>query len=200
MMESRWASGDRVVHTARPEWGVGMVLAATNLRQDGKDVQRLTIRFDRAGTKTLSTAVARLAGADSIPVEVLARTDLFADGGIDAERPTAATLSALPDSATDPFLSLGRRIEATVALYRFQGRGSSLVDWAAAQTGLRDPLSAFSRHELEEGFARFRTALDAHLRKLVQDAAKKEPSTLSGLGSKVPPEIRDMLTRVLTQR
>ncbi|MBZ0173299.1 MAG: DUF3553 domain-containing protein, partial [Phycisphaerales bacterium] len=72
MGEAVWKSGDRVVHTTRPEWGLGRVLSATSIREDGQDAQRLTVRFDRAGTKTLSTAVARLAQADSVPVEVFA--------------------------------------------------------------------------------------------------------------------------------
>ncbi|HZW08471.1 MAG TPA: DUF3553 domain-containing protein [Phycisphaerales bacterium] len=202
MSESRWESGDRVVHTARPEWGVGKVLDATSLRQDGKDVQRLTIRFDRAGTKTLSTAVAKLAQADSMPVEVMSRGEAEPDDPFAAADRGAllAKLTTLPEAATDPFVTRGRRLEATVALYRFDGRGGSLLDWAAAQTGMTDPLSAFSRHELEEGYGKFRGSLDAHLKKLVLDAAKNERAVLSGLGAKVPPEIRDMLTRALTQR
>lgn len=204
MMESRWESGDRVVHTARPEWGVGHVLSATSLRQDGQDVQRLTIRFDRAGTKTLSTAVAKLAQADSMPVQVFSR-QVDAEPDVSPFGPTdhadaLAALVTLPDSATDPFLPLAKRLDATVALYRFRGEGGSLLDWAASQTQLSDPLSAFSRHELEEGFAKFRTALDAHLRKLVLDASRQDPSVLAGLGAKVPADIRQMLTRLLTQR
>jgi hypothetical protein len=202
MTESRWESGDRVVHTARPEWGVGKVLDATSLRQDGQDVQRLTIRFDRAGTKTLSTAVAKLAQADTMPVEVLSRSEADPTDPFTAVDRGAllAKLAALPEDATDPFATRRRRIEATVALYRFDGRGTSLLDWAAAQTGFADPLSTFSRHELEESFAKYRAARDAHLKKLVLDAAKNERAVLSGLGAKVPGEIRDMLTRALTQR
>jgi hypothetical protein len=203
MTLSRWESGDRVVHTARPEWGVGKVLSATSIRQDGQDAQRLTIRFDRAGTKTLSTAVARLAQADSMPVQVFSRPDPGEDHDAFAPADHAAslaTLVSLPDAATDPFLPLSRRLEATVALYRFSAAGASLLDWAASQTQLADPLSAFSRHELEEGFTKFRATLDGHLRKLVTDASRQDPSVLAGLGAKVPPEIRQMLTRLLTQR
>ncbi len=201
MTQSRWESGDRVVHTARPEWGVGRVLSATSVRQDGQDIQRLTIRFDRAGTKTLSTAVAKLAQAEAMPVEVLSRPDDEPDPLHALDHGSAlAALTALPERATDPFVSLAKRIDETVALYRFKGEGGSLLDWAASQTRLADPLSAFSRHELEEGFAKFRTSLDAHLRKLVLDAARQDASILAGLGARVPPEVRQMLTRLLTQR
>lgn len=202
MSDTVWVTGDRVVHTARPEWGVGKVLNATKLREDGKDVQRLTIRFDRAGTKTISTAVAHLAGADSLPIQVFLPEREDDDGLLMApdHASLVARLAELPDAATDPFRSLSKRLDATVALYRFGGTGGSLLDWAASQTGMADPLSAFSRHELEDEFAKFRAAVDAHLKKLALDAARQEPTALSGLGNKVPAHIRDMLTRWLTKR
>lgn len=202
MAEAVWKSGDRVVHTARPEWGLGRVLSATSVREDGRDAQRVTVRFDRAGTKTLSTAVARLAQADAAPVEVFAAPDQEPDPfDIALDRAAvAARLHALPEPATDPFLPLARRLENTAALYRFEAHGKSLLDWAAAQTGLADPLSAFSRHDLEENFARFRQNLDAHLAKLVAHAKREEPAALAGLGAKVTPQVRDMLTRLLTGR
>jgi hypothetical protein len=49
-----------VVHAGKPEWGVGVVSSAQNVTQDGKPSQRLTIRFERAGLKTVSTAVASI--------------------------------------------------------------------------------------------------------------------------------------------
>ena len=202
MFDAVWKSGDRVVHTARPEWGLGRVLSATSIREDGKDAQRVTVRFDRAGTKTLSTAVARLAQADSVPVQVFAAEDQAPDPFSQAldKAALAAQLHALPEPATDPFLPLARRLEHTSALYRFESHGKSLLDWAAAQSGLTDPLSAFSRHDLEEAFRRFRQNLDAHLAKLVSQARREEPAALSGLGAKVTPQVREMLTRMLTSR
>lgn len=203
MSETVWQSGDRVVHTARPEWGQGRVINATSIREGGEAAQRLTVRFDRAGTKTLSTAVARLAQADAVPVQVFAPS---LDGSGEAERDSlhrealASRLVALPDAASDPFLPLARRLEAAVGLYRFESHGRSLLDWAAAQTGLTDPLSVFSRHDLEGSFERFRHALDSHVAKLVSLARRDEPSALAGLGAKASPDVREMLTRLLTRR
>jgi hypothetical protein len=179
------------------------VLSATRIREEGKEAQRLTVRFERAGTKTLSTVVARLAQADSVPVEVFAAAAREEDEPIGQKlnrAELAARLAALPEAAADPFRPLTRRLEATVGLYRFDSQGRSLLDWAAAQTGLADPLSAWSRHDLEEGFARFRQTLDAHLAKLVAQARREEPAALSGLGAKATPEVNTMLTRLLTRR
>jgi hypothetical protein len=202
MSETVWQSGDRVVHTARPEWGHGKVLSATSIRENGEDAQRVTVRFDRAGTKTLSTAVARLAQADATPVQVFT-SDADEPGGEQGrndKKHLVAKLVKVPEAATDPFLPLAGRLRAAVGLYRFENHGRSLLDWAAAQSGLADPLAVFGRHELEESFAAFRRALDAHVAKLVTQARHDEPSALAGLGAKTTPEVRDMLTRLLTGR
>src|SRR5689334_4605995 len=60
MAAREWKLGDRLVHAGRPEWGIGEVRAAEATTQDGVRCQRLTIRFDRAGVKTISTAFADL--------------------------------------------------------------------------------------------------------------------------------------------
>ena len=100
-------------------------------------------------------------------------------------------LAELPDALTDPFRSNTQRLEATLETYRFDpdaavdaarrnpnfrpnpfdsryvASGRKLLDWAIAQTGLQDPLSVFSRHEIEEAWSRFAQARDQHLRDLV---------------------------------
>lgn len=197
MTETHWSRGDRVLHTARPEWGVGQVMAADSVRQQGEDVQRLTIRFSRAGTKTISTAAARLRAVE--PGEVIEAKPAAGESEVD-QSVARSRLVSLPDAATDPFRSLSARIESTIGLYRFNASGGTLLDWAASQTGLTDPLSHFSRHELEDAFSRFRASLDDHLKKLVREARAKEPEALSGLGAKVSPEMKGLLTRMLTQR
>ncbi|MEM7621834.1 MAG: DUF3553 domain-containing protein [Planctomycetota bacterium] len=68
-----WKSGDRVVHTGKPEWGVGKVIKAEAASHEGAPCQRLSIRFGRAGAKTISTAFARLESAGEAPVIESAR-------------------------------------------------------------------------------------------------------------------------------
>ncbi len=204
MTDQNWRSGDRLVHTARPEWGVGCVLTTTSVCQDGKDAQRLTIRFDRAGTKTISTAVASLAPADTacqVPPDRPAAppTASAAEPGR-TRTELLQQMVRIPDSASDPFRPLASRLEATTGLYRFAPTGQLLLDWAAAQTGLADPLSTFTRPDLEEAFKRFRAVLDAHLRTLVHQARREEPAALAGLGTKVSPAVRQLLTRMLIER
>jgi len=79
----------------------------------------------------------------------------------------------LPEAMTDPFASLANRLQATLDSYRFSTEAKSLIDWAVAQTGLTDPLSQFTRHELEQVFPRYVRDRDQHLAQLVSQIKKK---------------------------
>lgn len=194
MLTKKWTKGERVIHAAKPEWGQGEVLEAQSASQDGKPCQRLVVRFSRAGTKTVSTAFADLRDAGESPVLAsLARMerpepnasedgDSMLDSALDAAlNNPVEMMTRLPESVTDPFLSLRKRTQAAVALYKFGESPSGLLDWAAVQTGLKDPMSRFNRHELEDFFVRFKTVLDAHLKKLLKEVRKQDPGFLSEL-------------------
>ncbi len=229
----QWGFGDRVVHAQRPEWGHGIVNSAEDAVHEGAKCQRLTVRFERAGVKTLLTAMAELLPAASGPL-VSEEPEADASGGSGA--PAAVTIpgpmaavagsgtrnsgsagnggsagsaagavagattigapasgwlekaaatsapdevmAKIPEVCTDPFRTLDQRVAATLLLYRFSDTGGSLIDWAAAQTGLKDPLSRFNRHELERFFKRFAHHRDEHLKKLVLELKKKDPALL----------------------
>lgn len=210
MSTAAWTRGDRVVHATKPEWGFGEILQAQPSMHDGTPCQSLTIRFDRAGTKTLSTAFANLrqAGAGvSKPFSPIPEAQGHPTSPMEtASMPDALTLAVtaddaieklltLPDDATDPFRSLTARIKATLTLYRFNDTGASLLDWAAAQTGLPDPLSRFNRHELERHFQDFRVQLDNHLRKLVRDMGRQDSAGLAAVAQGLPPTALQALRR-----
>lgn len=214
-----WSVGDTVRHTTRPEWGKGKVSKAEAAVHEGLACQRLTIQFERVGIKTLSTAFADLepSTAGSAPrfntqidtplgasQTVRSATPQSAADVPDAFTPAAESmgdvLSRLPDAATDPFRTLEARLKATLALYRFQPTGASLLDWAASQSGMADPLSKLSRHELEAHYQRFRVRLDAHLVSLAKDAAKADPGLLARLKADAPSQARSALQRLDTRR
>lgn len=179
MLATSFAKGDVVIHSGKPEWGPGDVLSTEGMLHEGKPVQRLTIRFSRGGLKTLSTAFADLVPArDHKGSQVIATaTALVEDKPLAAmDRSLDEALLALPDSVTDPFTTVGKRLEACFGLYALGEKPSGLLDWATAQTGLRDPLARFNRHELEAWFDRFRIALDNHMRKLLRDGRKQDPA------------------------
>lgn len=186
----KFSIADRVIHPGKPEWGVGTVATASATSQDGVACQRLAVRFDRAGLKTLTTAFVQLRRATQA-APVADEHDPFAppnpSGVPDDPREARRMMAALPDEATDPFLSPGARLRGVLALYRFEPTGGSLIDWAAAQSRLADPLSRFSRHELEEFFSDYRRNLDKALSKAVADASRVEAAELRAIAQQAPP-------------
>lgn len=197
MSSREWKMGDRVVHATKPEWGIGEVRSAESTVQGGVKCQRLTLRFERAGVKTLSTAFAELRSPDEMghTAATMAAEGPTSDPLLGDDSPEERILR-LPDSATDPFTSPRNRLKATLALYRFSREGGSLLDWAASQTGMRDPLTRFSRHDLERLFERFRIALDSHLRRVVGEVRKADPAALSEVLGAAPPAGQQALRRL----
>ena len=193
MSPRAFAFGDRLTHAAKPEWGVGQVLTAQTVVQDGAECQRLQVRFERAGLKTLSTAVADLRPAGA--VEVSAEAAAPAAEPVNLDDPQAA-MSRVPEEAKDPFLGLAQRLEKTLAYYAYQPHGASLLDWAAVQSGLKDPLARFNRHELEAFFERFRFNLDAHLGKVVRELRGQDAAALQRLTAAAPAEARSAVKRL----
>jgi hypothetical protein len=122
-----------------------------------------------------------------------ARSDAGWLGEISKKKPEDM-MSALPDAATDPFIPLRRRLQNTFALYRFDA-GSKLIEWAVAQSGLNDPMSRFSRHDLESFFQRWKFALDAHLGKLLQEA-RRETGALEDASRGAPPSAMAAVRRI----
>ena len=187
--------GEKVRHCKRPEWGVGSIAKIEVITREGRPDRRIWIRFPNVGEKTVLASLAELehvetdslaTAASSSPTlaDMHARADAGWLGEISKSKPEDMMI-ALPDAATDPFIPVARRLKNTFALYRFDG-GSKLIDWAVAQSGLNDPMSRFSRHELESFFQRWRFALDAQLGKLLQEA-RKEPGSLEDASRGAPP-------------
>ena len=77
-------------------------------------------------------------------------------------------LWALPHNLSDPFLSDQDRLQHTLDTFRYSTEPRRLIDWAVVQTGLPDPLTKYTRHELEQGFARYARDRDLHLREMVR--------------------------------
>lgn len=196
MTPKDWRLGDRLIHAGKPEWGVGEVRGAEQVMQNGTKCQRLTVRFERAGVKTLSTAFADLRSADAPPFPAGFAVDQGGEDGAEQAEASPLRLGDLPEAATDPFRSRRARLETTLKLYRFTGTGAGLLDWAAAQTGLKDPLSRFSRHELEQLFERFRVNLDNHLRRLAMEIRHEDPRAVAELMPSAPAAAQQALRRL----
>jgi hypothetical protein len=172
-----FTQGMQVKHRQRPEWGSGSVTRVESLTRAGTRDQRLWIKFSNAGLKTLLAS-----GADLEVVEgtgaaehTFAAREIASEGGWlgqIAQRKPEQAMSELPPGATDPFVLPERRLRNLLSLYRFDGN-TKLIDWAVAQSGLDDPLSRFTRIELEAFYKNWAIERDQALSRLVIDCRRR---------------------------
>ncbi len=191
--------GMQLRHRQRPEWGIGTVTRVENLTRAGITDQRVWVRFPNGGLKTLlrSAADLEVIGGTAAADHTFAARNHSADGGwlgaISTKKPEAA-MAELPPEATDPFIPLERRLQHLLGLYRFAATGSSLMDWAVARSGLDDPLSQFTRTDLEGHFKLFVMDRDAQLGKLLHEA-RKNAISIDAIVAQAPTAARKMLQR-----
>jgi len=199
--------GDMVIHQRRLEWGEGIVQHARRITHEGKTAQRLVVTFTHHGRVTINTAIAPLMmkGVHA-GMTRSTQTDLESAApnggwlGSLGDKPQAESqLWRLSETMTDPFASIGSRLLATLDSYRFSTEPRSLTEWAIAQTGLADPLSMFTRHELERGFARFARDRDQHLLAVVRQIKREVRHNLLDEALKEPlrPAARETLLRAI---
>ena len=165
--------GDTVLHPKRPEWGDGVVRDAFIITHQGSQAQRLAIDFANKGRVVINTAIAPLVNKRDTK-EMNSGLKESTGGWLGALEKAAGVSKSnelwdLPEKLTDPFVSLHDRLIATLETYRFSTDARSLIDWAVVQTGMNDPLSKYTRHELEHAFPRFARDRDQHLRSIVVD-------------------------------
>ena len=164
-----------MIHPRRPEWGGGVVDEVMEILHDGQSAQRLIVRFAHRNRVTINTAVAPLMAKETYIAmrsrnESTFNTSTTTGGWLSSLEQDPAgghELWRLPEAMTDPFSSLARRLQATLDSYRFSTEARSLTAWAVAQTGLDDPLTKYTRQELEQSFPRFARNRDNHLQDLV---------------------------------
>jgi len=200
--------GDRVVHADKPEWGVGVVSRGSPATHEGAACQRLVIRFDRAGLKTVSTGVADIRAAGDRVGTVPERDAAPSGAPAPVQNPILSAdanearriMTAIPERARDPFASAASRLRETLRLYRFSGEGGPLIEWGVMMSGLSDPLSRFSRHELEDYFESFSRVLDQHLAKEVRGAGAIPRDELVEIARAAPERGQRALRRIHAKR
>lgn len=203
MEATEFKSGDVVLHPRRREWGPGVVEKASRVQNDGSTAQRLVVTFKHHGRVTINTGVAPLIAEGS--KRVMSRTDTTtvtspsSKGWLASLEQQPNALWGLPENTADPFLTIEKRIENTLALYRFSTEARSLIDWAVAQTGVDDPLADNTRSELEQAFARFARDRDNHLKQLVREAKRERLDQFlkQALTKLKSPKIRSALQRAM---
>lgn len=211
MSDHQFQPGERVRHGQRPEWGIGTVVRAEALPANANQPpqQRVVIRFPSIGLKTISTAHASLKRlgedadgepeGDRHPVAVWDKIGEAGWLGSVARRKIDEAMISLPLEARDPFIAMSKRLSFTLDLYRFGRSQGSLIDWAVAQSGLEDPLTRFSRQELEQLFDRWAAKRDSHLARLLQ-GAPLDPRLVSDALEGAPPQARGAVRRLTAAR
>lgn len=206
--------GDRVCHPKRPEWGTGVVERADAIVHEGTPAQRLLVTFPNHGRVTINTGVAPLLPASSAarPVSgdafstMKAPSSLHdsAEGGWLASiaknaRPKGSELWQLPASFSDPFVSDAQRLQTVLDSFRYGLDPRALIEWASAQTGLDDPLTKYTRHDLEQAYQRFARDRELHLREMVRQLKRQGQQALleRALATTRIPEARAALTRAI---
>lgn len=212
----QFTRGDVVLHPRRPEWGEGRVDQALTIVHEGQPAQRLVVTFTHYGRTTINTALAPLIAKEGNPPMSTTHTSsnrTFNAASTNAPssgrgwladlegKPRQGELWALPEALTDPFDSVARRLAATLETYRFNNSPRSLLEWAIAQTGLSDPLTKYTRHELEQVFPRFVRDRDNHLFDLVRTLKRQNRQDIlqDALRTATLPAARDMLQRALSR-
>ncbi len=188
--------GDEVIHPLRPEWGPGVVISAASIVHEAQPAQRLIVDFSNHGRVTLNTGVAQLVAREgfvpmtmtttsTVSTQKFVTSDLSkpaasnGKGWLDTLDPTSTAsneLYRLGDAMTDPFLPMSKRLQATLDTFRFGNdprHARNLLDWAVSQTHLKDPMTKYTRHELEQGFRRFVRDRDNHLFDLVRQMKRQ---------------------------
>lgn len=165
--------GDRVQHPKRPEWGAGQVRKVEAMVHEGQPAQRVTVDFANKGRVVINTGVVPLEGKGtdtnmtSIDASALKNADRGWLDNLEQSR-NGNELWSLPASLSDPFASEAQRLRATLDTFRYSTEPRALMDWAVAQTGLDDPLSKYTRQELEQAFPRYARDRNNHLFDLVR--------------------------------
>ena len=160
------------MHPSRPEWGQGVIKSAQAIVHQGAAAQRLNIEFANHGRVVINTAIAPLAPTTK-GLKPSMSSSITASGGwldqLERSKNNSHELWDLPEALTDVFSSDLHRLLATLDSYKFNTEPRPLIDWAVMQTGMNDPLTKYTRHDLEQAFARFARNRDQHLKDMVRN-------------------------------
>ncbi|MEM1354955.1 MAG: DUF3553 domain-containing protein [Planctomycetota bacterium] len=184
--------GDKVAHPRKPEWGTGVVREASIVTHQGSRAQRLRIDFANKRNAIINTAIAPIvaATADSNGINHTtgvegtttdmsrAQTDKLSGNGWLDELETSKGMGKgdlwdLPASLNDPFSSNEQRLAATLETFKYSTEPGPLFQWAVVQTGEDDPLTKYTRVELEQAFPRYARDRDNHLFGLVRQMKRE---------------------------
>src|SRR5262245_32162795 len=141
--------GQKVINPSRPEWGVGQVLRVSEVVENGVTVHRVSVQFP-TGHRNLLMPPAKLCNPQPEKQRQAGWLDGLAKTDLDTK------LRSLPEDVLF-FLGLPhQRIAAAASMYEWEESDAGLVRWARKQTMTSDPLSLWTRDELQSAYADYR--------------------------------------------
>ncbi|MBU0618279.1 MAG: DUF3553 domain-containing protein [Planctomycetes bacterium] len=183
--------GSKVRNAARPEWGSGTILRIEQIRGGAQLTHRISIQF-ATGHRTLLVPPARLTAAGPEPERAAGWLDGIGKTTLDDR------LRKLPDQVTQVLGSPRERLTAVVPLYAVTTDPPSLLRWAISQSGVRDPLTHWTRDELLAALRDFCNERDAHLRNVAALLKQQEgPKALGDTLGTIPAALRQPILAAL---
>ncbi|TWT45102.1 hypothetical protein RAS1_15230 [Phycisphaerae bacterium RAS1] len=158
--------GARVFNPARSDWGDGIVLRVTEIRENGETSHRVSVQFSISGHKVLRIPPARLTSPQPGPKRETGWLDSLGKKTLDDK------LRQLPEEV---LFFLGTPIQKIVALaplFEIEPEPREIVKWARRQTEIGDPLELWSRDELHQAFEDYCRRRNDALREAVGRARK----------------------------
>ncbi len=179
---------------ARPEWGNGAVLTVKSVNVGGQAAHRVSVQF-ATGHRVLMVPPARLVAPQALSQEEAPATWLETIAG----RTPDDLLRLLPAAATEVLGGPGARLAALAPFYEIDPESEKeLLRWAKGQSGVPDPLTRWTRDELQSAFRAFCIERDDHLRGLLATLkqARGQEAVDDALAA-VPPAARRVMLAVL---
>lgn len=149
--------GRKVMVPTRPEWGVGEVLRVSQTRVNREIIFRVSVHFP-SGHRTLLMPPARLVEPFPEKERQAGWLDSLGKNTLDGK------LRALPEELQFFLGTPGQRFSEVAKLFEWDDRPESLVRWARRQSLASDPLTLWTRDELQAAFDEFCAKRDTYLR------------------------------------
>ncbi|MEP0846130.1 MAG: DUF3553 domain-containing protein [Phycisphaerae bacterium] len=185
--------GMRVQSAARPDWGVGTVTRVERSSSAGEAVFRVSVQFN-LGLKHLLVPPARLIAPQPEPTRRNGWLDSLGCNTLDDR------LRRLPADALEVLGTPAQKLGTLAKLYRWSDDATAIAKWARAQTGVGDPLSVWTRDELEVAFRDFANERDAALRAAAARIKMSEgPEALRRVLDALPEETRPAVDAALSR-
>jgi hypothetical protein len=186
--------GQTVRSATRPDWGNGKVLQVKPIQNDGQSAHRVQVHFERTGLRWIIAPPARLVSPTAEPERAAGWIEQMGKSSLDDR------LRAIPAEVVDMLGTPRQRLAALVPLFAVTNEPRSLMRWAIDQTGVTDPLSHWSRDELQIALADFCVDRDSHFRNVAALIQIKEgPEALRAVIDEVPADIRAAIKEAMSR-